>query len=117
MKNKLIFSSVFASILAMSALFAYSPGAQAHEGFHYRGGCCYRGGYGMGWVAPAVIGGVIGYEIAQPRTVVVEQPPVVYTQPSVVYTQPTVQAPPAGMHWQEMIDPQTGVHKIVAVPN
>jgi len=91
--------------------------AQAHEGFRYRGGCCYRGGYGLGWVAPAVVGGVIGYEIAQPRTVVVEQPPVVYTQPSVVYTQPAVQAPPPNMHWQEMIDPQTGVHKIVAVPN
>jgi hypothetical protein len=112
MKSKLIIGSVFASILAMSALFAYSPSAQAHEGFHYRGGCCYRGGYGMGWVAPAVIGGVIGYEIAQPRTVVVEQPPIVYTQP-----QPYVQAPPPGYHWQDMVDPQTGVHKIVAVPN
>ena len=86
--------------------------AQAHEGFDYRGGCCYRGGYGMGWVAPAVIGGVIGYEIAQPRTVVVEQPPIVYTQP-----QPYVQAPPPGYHWQQMIDPQTNTQKIVLVPN
>jgi len=116
MKSKLIISSVFASILAMSALFAYSPSAQAHEGFRYHGGCCYRGGYGMGWVAPAVIGGVIGYEIAQPRTVIVEQPPVYVQQPP-VYVQPTVQAPPYGYHWQEMVDPQTGVRKIVAVPN
>ena len=118
MKNKLIFSSVFASILAMSVLFAYSPGAQAHEGFHYRGGCCYRGGYGMGWVAPAVIGGVIGYEIAQPRTVVVEQPPVYVQQPSVVYVNPPgTLPPPAGYHYAQMIDPVTKESKIVLVPN
>ena len=36
--------------------------ATAHEGFRHYG---YRGGcYGCGWVAPALIGGVIGYEIA-----------------------------------------------------
>lgn len=81
-------------------------------GFHYRGGCCYRGGYGVGWVAPALLGGVIGYEIAQPRTVVVEQPPVYVQQP-----QPYVQAPPPGYHWQEIVDPQTGMRKVVAVPN
>jgi nitrogen fixation protein NifU and related proteins len=28
-----------------------------------------------------------------------------------------VGAPPPGYHWQDMVDPQTGVHKIVAVPN
>jgi hypothetical protein len=118
MKSKLIIGSVFASILALSALLAYSPGAQAHEGFRYRGGCCYRGGYGMGWVAPAVIGGVIGYELSRPNTVVVEQPPVYVNPP--VYVQPmpsVVQQPPAGYHWQDMVDPQTGVHKIALVPN
>jgi len=104
-------------VLALS-LLAVIGTASAHEGFHgYRGGY-YRGGcFGCGWVAPALVGGVIGYELSRPSTVVVEQPPVVYTQPSVIVTQPTVQAPPQGMHWQEMIDPQTGVHKIVAVPN
>jgi len=87
--------------------------AQAHEGFHYRGGCCYRGGYGLGWVAPAVVGGVIGYELSRPNTVYVEpQPSVVYVQP-----QPTVQTPPPGYHWQQMIDPQTNTQKIVLVPN
>ena len=117
MKSKLIIGSVFASILAMSALFAYSPCAQAHEGFRYHGGCCYHGGgYGMGWVAPALVGGVIGYELSRPNTVVIEQPPVYVQQPP-VYVQPTVQAPPYGYHWQEMVDSQTGVRKIVAVPN
>ena len=39
--------------------------AMAHEG--YRGG---YGGYhhgGGGWIAPAIIGGVIGYGLAQPH--------------------------------------------------
>jgi len=86
--------------------------ADAHEGFYHRGGCCYRGGYGLGWVAPAVVGGVIGYELSRPPVYVEPVPSVVYVQP-----QPTVQAPPPGYHWQDMVDPQTGVHKIVAVPN
>jgi hypothetical protein len=87
---------------------------QAHAQWHHHGGY-YRGGYyaGNNWIAPLVIGGVIGYEINRAnQPVVVQQPQIVYTQ-----TQPTVQAAPYGYHWQEMIDPQTGVRKIVAVPN
>ena len=100
-------------LLALS-LLALIGTASAHEGFRgYRGGYYHGGCYGCGWVAPALIGGVIGYELSRPTTVYVEpQPSVVYVQP-----QPTVQAPPVGYHWQEMIDPQTGVRKIVAVPN
>ena len=95
------------SLLALS-LLAIIGSAVAHEGFRHYG---YRGGcYGCGWVAPAIIGGVIGYEIAN-RPVIVEQPPVIYTQPSIV------QQPPVGYHWQEMIDPATNVRKIVLVPN
>ena len=114
MKSKLIIGSVFASILAMSALFAYSPGAQAHEGIRFRGGYYHGGCYGCGWVAPMVLGGVVGYELSRPTPVVVQQP-VYVQQPPVVYTQPV--EPPYGYHWQEMVDPQTGVRKIVAVPN
>lgn len=103
-------------LLALS-LLALIGTASAHEGFRYRSGCCYRGP-GMGWVAPAIIGGVVGYELSRPSTVYVEPAPV-YIPPPVVYTQsqPVVQAPPPGMHWQEMIDPQSGIRKIVAVPN
>ena len=41
------------------------------------------------------------------------------TRPTVVYTQPqtVVQVPPVGYHWQEMLDPQTGIKRVVAVPN
>ena len=57
--------------------------AQHHHGHWER-----RGG-GWGWVAPVVIGGVIGYEISQPRppVVVTQQPPVIIQQPQVVQTQ------------------------------
>jgi hypothetical protein len=96
-------------LLALSiAILALS--ASAHGPYRYG----WHGGYGCGgcWVAPALIGGVVGYELAQPNTVVVQQPSVVVQQP-----QSVVQAAPVGYHWQEMIDPQTGVHKVVAVPN
>ena len=100
-------------LLALS-LLAVVGTATAHEGFRgYRGGYYHGGCYGCGWVAPALIGGVIGYELSRPNTVYVEpQPSVVYVQP-----QPTVQTPPPGYHWQQMIDPQTNTQKIVLVPN
>jgi hypothetical protein len=119
MKDKIIIGSVFASILAMSALFAYSPQAQAHEGFHYRGGYIHRGGcYGCGWVAPALIGGVIGYELSRPAPVIVQQPPVYVQQPTTIYVNPpgTI-PPPAGYHYGQMIDPVTNQYTIVLVPN
>jgi Tfp pilus assembly protein FimT len=98
-------------LVLMLMLTAGMASAQWH---HHGGYCCYRGDYGGGWIAPALVGGVIGYELSRPNTVVVEQ-----QQPSVIVQQPqtVVQAPPVGYHWQEMVDPQTGVRKIVAVPN
>jgi len=81
--------------------------------WHHHGGY-YHGGYGCGgcWVAPAIVGGVIGYELSRPAPVIVEQQPVIVQQPQTV-----VQVPPVGYHWQEMIDPQTNQKKIVLVPN
>jgi len=80
----------------------------ANAQWHHHGGCCYRGN-GMGWVAPALIGGVIGYELSRPPVYVEQQP--------VIIQQQVVQAPPVGYHWQEMIDPATNLRKIVLVPN
>lgn len=99
-------------VLATLALLLVAGTANAQ--WHHHGGH-YRGGYyaGSNWVAPLIIGGVIGYEINRAnQPVVVQQPQIVYTQP-----QTPVQSAPYGYHWQEMIDPQTGVRKIVAVPN
>jgi len=101
--------------LSLLALLG-TANADAHGPYRMGGwhGGYYHGGYGCGgcWVAPALIGGVVGYELARPETVVVEQQPVIVQQPQTV-----VQAPPVGYHWQQMIDPQTNTQKIVLVPN
>jgi hypothetical protein len=67
-------------VLLAVVLFASVPAfAQYYHHHHYHGG--YRGG----WIAPAIIGGVIGYELSRPRTVIVEQQPVIVQQPPVIY--------------------------------
>jgi hypothetical protein len=76
-------------VIATLALVALSVPAFAHGGYH-GGYYHHRHGWGWGgWVAPVIVGGVVGYELARPP-VVVQQPPVVVQQPPVVYTQPTV---------------------------
>jgi len=99
--------------ISMLAVFGTANAQWHHHGPYYRGGGYYAGG---SWVAPAIIGGVIGYELSRPRYY---EPPVIVQQPPVIIQQPQTygELPPVGYHWQEMIDPQTGVRKIVAVPN
>ena len=103
MKKLLLAFSLLSLIGSASAHGPYRMG-----GWH--GG--YYGGCGGCWVAPAVIGGVIGYELTRPSTVYVDPQQVVIQQPQTV-----VQVPPVGYHWQEMLDPQTGIKRVVAVPN
>ena len=73
-------------VLTLAALPAT---AQWHHGYH---GGYYRGG---GWVAPAIIGGAIGYGLSRPYyspyyypPVIVEQPPIIVQQPPVYIQQP-----------------------------
>jgi hypothetical protein len=70
------------TLLALALLS--STAAFAHGHWEYRGG-------GWGWVAPAVVGGVVGYELARPPVVapapVVVQQPVIVQQPAVVEQQ------------------------------
>jgi len=112
MKNKLIMSSVFAAILAMSALFAYSTDAQAEPWHHGGGHYVYRPGFG--WVVPAVVGGVIGYEIARPV-----QPNVVVVQPQPVAPAPIVPVypAPAGYHYEAILDANCNCYKTVLIQN
>ena len=97
-------------------IVAGTASAQWHHG--YRGGYYHGGCWSCGWVAPAVIGGVIGYELSRPPVYTVPAPVVVEQQPTVIVQQPSVvQQPPAGYHWQQMVDPSTNQTKIVLVPN
>ena len=75
-------------ILALGLLTSLSASAHGYDGYGYRGHY-YRGG-GYDWVAPLAIGGIIGYQLSQPRTVIVQQPQVVYQQPPVMVQQPQV---------------------------
>ena len=62
--------------LLLALAFLVSTSAMAQHG-HWA-----RHGNGWGWVAPVVIGGAIGYELAQPRpaVIVTQQPPVIVQQ-------------------------------------
>jgi hypothetical protein len=69
--------------MAQYATMSPHPGYRAQYGHH---GHWHRGGNGWMWIAPTVIGGVIGYEIARNQPpVIVQQPPVIIQQPGQVY--------------------------------
>ena len=65
-------------ILFSLVLLAAMPAFAQH--YHHSHGYWRHGGGGWGWVAPAVVGGVIVYEATRPP-VVVQQPPVIIQQP------------------------------------
>ena len=96
---------------SMSAMAQHgSSHGRNHQGYH---GNHNRGGYGL--VAPMIIGGVIGYSIARNYY----DPYYGYVPPPVIYVQtpPPVLSAPNGYYWKEIIDPESGVRRIVAVPN
>lgn len=79
-------------LIAIMALAGFATTAMAQHHGHGHGGWGYRGS----WVGPAIIGGVIGYELSRPRydpyyqyspqQVIIQQPQVIYVQ----QTQPTL---------------------------
>ena len=82
--------------LLIVLLLTLGTSAMAQHGFrhhHHRG---YYPGYGYGWVAPTIIGGVIGYEIAR------SQPPVIVQQPVIVQPQPTYGQTQICTEWKEI---------------
>jgi hypothetical protein len=84
----------------------------AHADRWHHGGGHYYWHPGYGWVAPAVIGGVIVYEATRPPVVV--QQPVYIQQP--LPAQPVYPAP-AGMHWEAILDANCNCYRTVLVQN
>lgn len=82
----------------------------------WRGHGIRHGGYhggGNDWVAPLIIGGIIGYEINQAR-----QPAVVYAPaPQPVYVPPVAPAAPYGYHYIQILDANCGCYRVVLAPN
>ena len=98
---------LIASLLALT--FASTAQAQWHHG----GGHYYwRPGYG--WVVPAIVGGAIVYEATRPVT-----PNVVVVQPTPVYPAPPAPAvaPPAGYHYEAIVDASCNCYKTVLIAN
>jgi hypothetical protein len=100
-------------IIILSAGLGTCAISSAHEGWHHGGGH-YVWRPGFGWVVPAVIGGAIVYEATRPV-----QPNVVVVQPQPVAPAPApaVTTPPAGFHWEAILDASCNCYKTVAVPN
>lgn len=90
--------------LVSTSVFADGPGGFRYREWHHD----YRPG--NDWVAPLILGGVIGYELNRPRYEVA--PPVIVQQPQVV-----LPAPPYGYHYTQMINPACNCYQYVLVPN
>jgi hypothetical protein len=76
-----------------------STTAFAHGHWAYHGG-------GWGWVAPAVVGGVVGYELARPP--VYAPAPVVVGQP-VIVQQPVVTQQQNCSPWTQIQNPDGSI--------
>ena len=84
----------------LAALLLLAVVGTANAQWHHHHGY-YRGGYygGGSWIAPAIIGGVIGYELTRP--VIVQQQPVIVQNPPTVVYQPQQNCSP----WTETQNP------------
>jgi len=92
-------------IILMILLVALTSSAHAqypnHNHRHY-------GGLRYGWVAPAVIGGIVTYELTRPAPVIVQQQPVIVQQ-----YPPT----PYGYHYENILDANCNCYRLVLVQN
>ena len=101
---KLLHTLTLASLLLISGTSQANPNHLNHHGPN-RG---YHSHYG--WVAPLVIGGVLGYVITRPQPVIVQQPPIIVypnTQPSVPY----------GYHYEQILDANCNCYRLVLDSN
>jgi len=87
MKNlTLVILAIMVIVLAVPVYGEVGHGGGFRGG--YGGGCCWGG-----WIAPAVVGSVIAYDLAYPPYPVYAQPYPVYAQPYPVYAPTVVPAP------------------------
>ena len=91
--------------ITLASLIMVSGASQANPYYHHH----HRGYYDpYGWVAPLVIGGVVGYVITRPQPVVIQQQP----QPSIY--QPQV---PYGYRYENILDANCNCYRLVLVQN
>ena len=91
-------------LLTLASLTLVSGVSQANPNHYYPHHHRHSSPYG--WVAPLVIGGVVGYAITRPQTVVMQQPPNIY-QPQAPY----------GYHYENILDANCNCYRLVLVQN
>lgn len=86
--------------------------AQHHGGHHGQHGG-YHGHRGGGeWIAPLIIGGVVGAIITrESQPVIVQQPPIIIQQPQPVY------GAPYGYRYEHILDANCNCYRLVLVQN
>jgi hypothetical protein len=101
------------ALIGLTTTPALADGYRGHHG-GYHGGYGHYGNHyhGNDWIAPAIIGGIVGYAIAQPRTVYVQPQPQVIYQPQVYST-----IPPGGYHYETILDAYCNCYRTVLVQN
>lgn len=70
-----------------------------HNRHHGHGGTSYS------WVVPAIIGGIVTYEMTRPAPVVVQQPVVIQS------------SPPYGYRYENILDANCNCYRLVLVQN
>ena len=109
-KDRFMKKILVALLLALTASTAFAHGG---GGYGYRGG--YRSGYHEHWgrfVGPAVIGGIIGYELHHERPY--RREPVFVYRESPMYMGQSV---PYGYHYESILDGRCNCYRSVLVPN
>jgi hypothetical protein len=91
--------------IASVMLFLAATGTAQADYYHQRQHGPHRGGPGYNWVAPLVIGGVVGYALTRPAA---PPPPVVVAPP---YNAPY------GFHWETIVDAGCNCYRTVLVQN
>ena len=67
--------------ITLALVCATLPALAQHHGHGFRNHGYYRGSGYSGWVAPLVIGGVVGYALTRPEPVIIQQPVIIEQQP------------------------------------
>ncbi len=108
---------ILVGVIASTALLAVPAQAQHHGHHGYKGPRVqhhghHGHGHGGGWVAPLIVGGVLGAVIAsnkEKETVIVQEQPVIIRQPSPVYVQTVPQTTCTA--WKEIMNSDGTVYR------
>ena len=90
-------------------ILAFAGATAMAQPYHHHHGHWQRGGAnGWMWVAPTIIGGVVGYQLARNQPIVINQQPPVYVNGIIVNPPVIVQQLPCSP-WTEILNPDGSI--------